>query len=77
MHDILTKKGDANIPFSDLCRMLCLMGFKERIKGDHHIFTMAGMNEIMNLQPLRDKAKPYQVRQVRDLMLRYDLKLEE
>ena len=77
MQYILLKKGDANVPFSDLCKLLCLMGFKERIKGDHHIFTKPGIEEIINIQPLRNKAKPYQVRQVRDLILLDGLKLEE
>jgi hypothetical protein len=57
--------------------LLTRLGFDERIKGDHHIFTMAGIDEIINLQPKGSKAKPYQVKQVRGLVLRYDLKLEE
>lgn len=74
---ILLKKGDANVPFSGLCQLLSRLGFDERIKGDHHIFTMTGIEEIINLQPKGSKAKSYQVRQVRDLVLQYDLKLGE
>lgn len=44
-----------------------------RIKGDHHIFTKSGVDEIINLQPVGAKAKPYQVKQVRDLILKYRL----
>ena len=48
--------------------------FRERIKGDHYIFSKPGIPEILNLQPLRDgKAKPYQVKQVRGIILRYKL----
>ena len=73
----MLKKGDVNVPFISLCQLLTRLGFDERIKGDHHIFTMAGIDEIINLQPKGSKAKPYQVKQVRGLVLRYDLKLEE
>jgi hypothetical protein len=73
----MLKKGDVNVPFIGLCQLLTRLGFDERIKGDHHIFTMAGIDEIINLQPKGSKAKPYQVKQVRGLVLRYDLKFEE
>jgi len=46
------------------------LGFEERIKGDHHIFTADGVSEIINLQPKRNAAKPYQVKQVRDVLLK-------
>jgi len=52
-------------------------GFDERIKGDHYIFTKDGVEEILNLQPKRSKAKPYQVKQVRNLIFKYRLRLEE
>jgi hypothetical protein len=56
---------------------LRLLGFEERIKGDHHIFTLPALEEIINLQAKHGKAKPYQVRQIRNLVLRYDLKMGE
>jgi hypothetical protein len=49
------------------------MGFKERIRGSHYIFTREGVEEILNLQPKVGKAKPYQVKQVRNVILRYKL----
>jgi len=49
------------------------LGFDERIKGDHHIFSRNGVEEILNLQPKGSKAKAYQVKQVRDVILRYQL----
>jgi len=45
----------------------------ERIKGDHHIFTKDGIEEIINLQPKGEKSKPYQVKQVRNIILKYKL----
>ncbi|MEW6355039.1 MAG: type II toxin-antitoxin system HicA family toxin [Planctomycetota bacterium] len=74
---ILMRRSDANVPFLGLCTLLKRLGFEERVKGDHHIFTMEGLAEILNLQPRGSKAKPYQVKQVRDVILRYGLMLGE
>lgn len=73
---ILLRRSDANVPFDGLCGLVARLGFDKRMKGDHHIFTMAGVEEILNLQPRNGKGKPYQVKQVRDLILKYNLKLE-
>lgn len=73
MTQILQGTSDANIPFAKLCRFLHNLGFEERIRGDHHIFTSDGIEEILNLQPKGAKAKPYQVKQVRKLILKYGL----
>ena len=60
-----------------MCQLLKKIGFDERIKGDHHIFTKNHIEEIINLQPKGSKSKPYQVKQVRNLILKYKLRLEE
>jgi len=70
---ILSGSSDANIDFSPLCNLLKALGFEERIRGGHHIFTRADVEEIINLQPKGAKAKPYQVRQVRNLLVEYRL----
>jgi len=70
---ILSGTSDANIPFANLCRLLRDLGFEERTRGDHHIFTQEGVEEILNLQPRGTKAKPYQVKQVRNVILMYRL----
>jgi hypothetical protein len=70
---ILQGAADANIRFSELRQLLTRLGFTERIRGDHHIFTMSGVEEILNLQPKGSKAKPYQVKQVRAVFLKYKL----
>ena len=49
------------------------LGFRERIKGDHHIFWREDIQEIVNVQPKRNLAKPYQVKQLRGLILKYQL----
>ena len=74
---ILLQRSDANVPFSGLCALLERLGFEERIVGGHHIFTRDGVEEILNLQPKTGKGKPYQVKQVRNVILRYNLRLED
>ena len=59
---VLLGASDANIDFNDLRKLLDGLGFNERIKGSHHIFTRTGIDEIINLQPKGNKAKPYQVK---------------
>lgn len=69
------RRSDANVPFETLCNLLKRLGFDERIKGDHHIFTKDDVEEILNLQPKDGKGKPYQVKQVRDVILRYHIRI--
>lgn len=70
---VLRGTADANVAFSAMRSLLAHLSFQERIKGDHHIFTKDGMEEILNLQPRGAKCKPYQVKQVRSVILRYRL----
>jgi len=70
---ILLGTSDANIPFEQLRTLLRELGFDERIKGSHHIFTRSGIPEILNLQPKKGKVKVYQVRQIRGIILKYRL----
>lgn len=73
LDQILRGTADANISFTEMCQLLLRLGFEERIRGSHHIFTKEGVEEILNLQLKAAKAKPYQVKQVRKLILRYKL----
>ncbi|WP_405023474.1 type II toxin-antitoxin system HicA family toxin [Limnohabitans sp.] len=59
--------------FSDLVKVLGKLGFQCRIKGSHHIFYRDGISEIVNLQPKGSTSKPYQVKQVRELIVKYRL----
>ena len=68
---VLNGTSDANIAFHDLRQLMLRLGFVERTNGDHHIFTKEGIVDIINLQPKGAKAKPYQVKQVRGLIVRY------
>ena len=70
---ILIGKSDNNIKFSDLCTLLKHLGFELRINGSHHIFRKEGINTKLNLQKDGEKAKFYQIKQVRKLLLDYKL----
>jgi hypothetical protein len=73
---ILSGTSDKNINFNDLTGLLESYDFSCRIKGDHHIYCKEGVEEIINIQPLSNsKAKPYQVKQIRMLVLKYKLNL--
>lgn len=74
---ILEGRSDANLDFDDFCHVIERAGFTRRSgKGSHAIFTKEAVEEILNLQPKGGKAKPYQVKQVRDLILKYQLEIE-
>jgi len=70
---ILLGIADANIPFDGLCHLLQRLGFQQRVRGSHHIFYRTGVEEILNLQPKGANSKPYQVKQVREVILKYKL----
>lgn len=55
---ILLSNADANIDFNDMRSLLVSLGFSERIKGSHHIFVREGVEEIINIQPKQNRAKP-------------------
>jgi predicted RNA binding protein YcfA (HicA-like mRNA interferase family) len=70
---VLSGASDAGIRFDDLRRLLLTLGFEERVRGSHHLFVRPGVEELINLQREGKNAKPYQVRQVRAVIVRYGL----
>jgi len=70
---ILQAQSDANIHFDDVCHLLLRLGFNERIKGSHHIFRKEGVEERLNLQRDGNNVIPYQIKQVRNILLTYNL----
>ena len=68
---VLGGTSDAAIRFDDLCSLLDGLGFEKRVKGGHHLFRKAGVEERINLQREGNHAKPYQVKQVRAVILKY------
>lgn len=73
MLKILCGTSDANIKFEDLCSLLKHFGFDMRIKSSHHMFRKKAVIEKINLQREGNKAKPYQVKQVRNIIVKYKL----
>lgn len=74
---VLQGHADANIDFDDLCGLLESLGFTKRVRGSHQIFIRPGVEELINLQQDGAKAKVYQVRQVRTMILKYNLASED
>ena len=73
MNPFLKGTSDANIAFEDLRKLLLKLGFEERKRGSHYIFRKEGIEEKINIQRDDSKAKVYQVRQVRAVILKYRL----
>ncbi len=66
----------ANLRFDEACALARAFGFHlSRVKGSHHIFARQSVRELVNLQEVGGKAKPYQVKQLLDLAERYNLSL--
>jgi predicted RNA binding protein YcfA (HicA-like mRNA interferase family) len=62
---LLSGRQDQSIQFSELTNLLTSLGFSGRTKGSHHIFFRPDIAEIINIQPIDNKAKAYQVKQIR------------
>ena len=73
MIKVLRGTQDANITFSELQRLRSSLGFQFRVKGDHFIYWREDVNEVINIQPNGNKAKPYQVKQIREIIIKYQL----
>lgn len=72
---VLRGTSDASIGFDELCGLLTQLGFAVRIRGSHHMFSRAGVAELINLQRDGANAKPYQVKQVRTIIVKYKLEV--
>ncbi|MDD4627397.1 MAG: type II toxin-antitoxin system HicA family toxin [Syntrophomonas sp.] len=71
--NILSGLSDQNISFPDLCKLLTSLGSRERVRGSHHIFFKKGVEEIINIQAKGSEAKAYQVKQIREIIIKYKL----
>ena len=72
---ILSATADANVRFDDVLSLMPRLGFRLRIRGSHHIFTRPGVEVLIDLQPVHGKCKPYQVRQIRDVLIKFNIAL--
>jgi predicted RNA binding protein YcfA (HicA-like mRNA interferase family) len=69
--------GSKNIRFSEATTCAESFGFRlDRIKGSHHIFVHPDVPELVNLQDVNGKVKPYQVKQLLEIVERYNLQME-
>ena len=72
--ELLQGASDKNFKFSDIIKILNHFDFELRIKGSHHIFYKEGIEEIINIQATENnKAKAYQVKQIREILVKYKL----
>ena len=74
---ILSGRQDTSINFSEAVTLLQAFGFSLRVHGSHHIFDQDGIDELINIQPKGSKAKAYQIKQIRDLILKYRLEVKD
>ena len=64
--------------FRDSQRLVEALGFHlARTRGSHYIYSHPDVVELINLQEVRGNAKPYQLRQLTRIVVRYDLDLKE
>jgi predicted RNA binding protein YcfA (HicA-like mRNA interferase family) len=67
-----------NVIFADFVNLVEGFGFKLlRTSGSHHIFGHPGIPQLVNLQDVGGRAKPYQIRQFLRLVERYNINLED
>lgn len=69
--------GSRTISFTDFEKVLRSFGFVlDRTSGSHHIYKKSGVQENINIQEVKGKAKPYQIGQFLDLVKKYNLQQE-
>lgn len=67
-----------NVKFNDAVSCAEAFGFRlDRINGSHHIFVHDKISELVNLQNVKGKAKSYQIKQLLQLVEKYNLRIEE
>ena len=71
---VMSGKSDNNIKYTDFQNLIVDLGFEfKRQKGSHRIYYHSGIDEFMNIQPKNNQAKPYQVKDLRDIIKKHDL----
>ena len=76
LHKLLV--SPQNVRFAEAVACAKAFGFRfDRINGSHHIFVHPNISELLNLQNVKGKAKAYQVKQLLQLIEKYNLQMEE
>jgi predicted RNA binding protein YcfA (HicA-like mRNA interferase family) len=69
--------GSKNIRFNEATTIAEAFGFRlDRVSGSHHIFIHPDLPELVNLQNVKNKAKPYQIKQLLKIIEKYNLHME-
>lgn len=79
-HKLLKKalSSPTNLRFKEICDLARAFGFQlSRVSGSHHIFVRQSVPELLNIQNVGGKAKPYQARQLLGIVERYNLTLDD
>lgn len=72
--DILSGNCDKNISETDMKYFLNKIGaVHRRTAGSHMQFTIDNIPELINIQPKNGKMKPYQVKEIRNIVNKYRL----
>ena len=70
--------GRGTIAFRDLEHLLLRLGFRlDRTSGSHRIYLHPRVSRPLSIQPTGKDAKRYQVRQLRDIINEFGLRLED
>ena len=70
--------GSKNVRFSEVVACAEAFGFRlDRVSGSHHIFVHPDVPELVNLQDVKGKAKPYQIKQLLQTIEAYNLRMED
>jgi len=66
-----------NLRFQEAMELAEAFGFHlSRVTGSDHIFVHPSIPELLNLQDAKGQAKPYQLRQLLQLVERHNLPLD-
>lgn len=73
-NDVISGKSDNNIRFTEFRNLIIDLGvdFKNQ-NGSHMVYYHKGINERMTVQNAGSKAKGYQVRQLRNIIVKHGL----
>ena len=71
---VMSGNNDNNIRYADFQNLLIDLGFEfKRQNGSHTMYYHSGIHEHVNIQKDGSKAKGYQVRQIRNIIIKYGL----
>jgi len=71
---VMSGKSDNNIKYTDFQNLIIDLGFEfKRQKGSHEMYYHHSIREFMNIQKKANRAKDYQVKQLREIIIEHNL----